>query len=203
MSERSGEQTLLQFSSSAAVSLAKMCPAQARARALLESARACGVSSLVWSQSFNPNGSLSRTSRAVRDGGSMRSCVSWKSSAMRSYLSRLRRVMSELLTSEGGCSLLPTLTVHGNYNRKGASPNSGDGLWTALRTLPARDAKGPAPKHTKGGRDLASDIGGHLNPEWCLYFMGFPAGWLEVDDAHVFARSGTRSSRNAPKSSGG
>lgn len=35
---------------------------------------------------------------------------------------------------DGGC-LLPTLTVCGNFNRKGASPNSGDGLATALRNL--------------------------------------------------------------------
>jgi hypothetical protein len=158
---------------------------------------------------------------------------------MRSYLSRLRRVMSALLTSAGDCSLLLTLTVAGNYNRKGVSANSGDGLRTALlptllavdygsnqggaagrqgeprpslqtmartgtlSTLTARDAKGPAPKHTKGGRDLATDIGGHLNPEWCLWFMGFPAGYLDVDDAHVFARSGTRSSPSAAKSSAG
>src|SRR5256885_16725080 len=31
---------------------------------------------------------------------------------------------------------LPTPTVFGNYNRKGASPTSGDGLSTALRRLP-------------------------------------------------------------------
>ena len=31
---------------------------------------------------------------------------------------------------------LPTLTVHGNHNRKGLSPQSGDGLATALKKLP-------------------------------------------------------------------
>lgn len=35
-----------------------------------------------------------------------------------------------------GCGLLPTLTVHGNNNRKGLTEKSGDGLATALRLLP-------------------------------------------------------------------
>lgn len=52
--------------------------------------------------------------------------------------------------------LLPTLTVCGNYNRKGASETSGDGLATA--------------------------IGGPLNPEWLEWFMGFPRAWTAVKD---------------------
>lgn len=51
--------------------------------------------------------------------------------------------------------LWPTLTVHGNYNRKGASPNSGDGLATV--------------------------IGGPLNPTWCEWFMGWPIGWTALE----------------------
>lgn len=50
--------------------------------------------------------------------------------------------------------LLPTLTVSGNYNRHGASENSGDGLMTAL--------------------------GGPLSPEWLEWYMGFPIGWTEL-----------------------
>jgi hypothetical protein len=130
--------------------------------------------------------------------------------------------------------LLSTLTVFGNYNRKGASSESGDGLRTALLptllssaedkggatygrgnltlrgtlellpTLTTRDEKGPGPanKH-KGGKDLPHTLGGHLNPDWCLWFMGFPAGWLDVDDAPAFARSATQSSPPALKSSAG
>lgn len=266
MFAESEPQISLPLTSSAAASPAKTCPARERALALLESARACGVSSLVWSERFDRDGSLSRTSRAVLDGGSTRSCVSWSSSAMRAYRSRSRRAMSALLTSETACSLLPTLTVcqrdnrggenpsgpvrpsletlaragvlptltvAGNYNRKGASPNSGDGLRTALLptllasaedkggttygrgnltlrgslqllpTLTTRDEKGPGPAHTGGGADLPQALGGHLSPAWCLWFMGFPADWLDVDDAHVFARSGTRSYRSALKSSAG
>lgn len=50
----------------------------------------------------------------------------------------------------------PTPTVHGNYNQAGASPNSGDGLETAVR------------------RDTT---GGNLNPMWVEWLMGFPIGW--------------------------
>lgn len=165
----------------------------------------------------------------------MRSCLSWNGSAMRAYRSRCQRSMLALRTSEIASSLLPTLTVDGNYNRKGASANSGDGLRTALLptlsavsygsnkggaagregkerpsletmakrgtlpTLTVRDEKGPGPTHTKGGSDLAGTMGGHLNPDWCRWYMGFPEGWLDVDDAHAFARSGTASSRSKPK----
>lgn len=51
--------------------------------------------------------------------------------------------------------LLPTPTIKGNYNRKGASPTSGDGLATV--------ADGP------------------LNPLFLEWLMGFPAGWTESE----------------------
>jgi DNA (cytosine-5)-methyltransferase 1 len=53
--------------------------------------------------------------------------------------------------------LWPTPTVHGNHNRKGLSPDSGDGLATAVK---------------------ASVDGGQLNPTWVEWLMGFPSGWL-------------------------
>ena len=50
---------------------------------------------------------------------------------------------------------LATLTLKGNYNRKGSSLTSGDGL--------------------------ATQIGGRLNPRWLEWYMGFPVGWLASD----------------------
>lgn len=50
---------------------------------------------------------------------------------------------------------LPTLTCGGNYNRKGLSPTSGDGLATVL--------------------------GGPLSPSWCEWFMGWPIGWTALE----------------------
>ena len=54
---------------------------------------------------------------------------------------RLPLLLSEQVTEGigGGCSL-PTLTACGNWTRKGASENSGDGLATRLRLLPTLTA---------------------------------------------------------------
>ena len=49
----------------------------------------------------------------------------------------------------------PTPSVCGNYNRKGASKTSGDGLATV--------------------------IGGALNPTWVEWLMGFPCGWTDLE----------------------
>jgi hypothetical protein len=84
--------------------------------------------------------------------------------------------------------MLPTLTVCGNYNRKGASKTSGDGLATALAKMPtlcARDYRSPGRsrmERTGGthGECLPQVIGGPLNPTWCEWFMGFPLGWTEL-----------------------
>lgn len=70
-----------------------------------------------------------------------------------------------------------------------------------MPTLTARDHKGPGPEHTKGGRDLARTLGGHLSPTFCEWFMGFPTAWTALGPASP--RSVMRSSRSARKSSGG
>lgn len=242
MSEALGQLSLPMSTSSAGDSHVRTCPGQVAARALLERARVCGVSTLASSLSFAHNGSSLRTSQVVRRDGSTGSCVSWNSSAMTAYLFLCRRAMSELFTCADDSSLLPTavastgqfnqgggsgrtgprrygltalatrgelptLTVAGNYNRKGMSPNSGDGLVTALRetypTLCRRDEKGPGPAHTRAGADLPQVMGGHLNQTWLLWFMGFPRDWLDVNDGAEFGRSETRLFRNARKSLGG
>lgn len=78
--------------------------------------------------------------------------------------------------------LLPTLLTHSNYNRKGVSKNSGDGLMTVLQKLPTltvQDAKnngGPS-QALRDTPPLNALIGGPLNPEWAEWFMGWPIGW--------------------------
>lgn len=100
-----------------------------------------------------------------------------------------RRPTLALPTSESAYgSLLPTLTVCGNYNRKGASATSGDGLATALKMLPklvARDYRYPGRSRlertgSKSGECLPQVIGGPLNPDWCEWFMGWPIGWTAL-----------------------
>ena len=51
--------------------------------------------------------------------------------------------------------MYPTPTVCGNYNRKGASKTSGNGLATV--------------------------VGGTLNPTWVEWLMGFPLNWTSLE----------------------
>jgi hypothetical protein len=95
----------------------------------------------------------------------------------------------------------PTPTVCGNYNRKGASATSGDGLATAVtqRTYPTATAtatayKGWSPNHNRAGTDDRLDYTVEreafnpgqqtppmrLNPEWVEWLMGWPIGHTEL-----------------------
>ncbi len=82
--------------------------------------------------------------------------------------------------------LWPTPTVCGNYNRKGASATSGDGLATAVMkvaTPTARDWRsGKASEATmkRNSRPLSEQIGGSLNPTWVEWLMGWPIGWTDL-----------------------
>lgn len=91
-----------------------------------------------------------------------------------------------LRTSATDSGLWPTPTVKGNYNRKGASKHSGDGLATKVRnfaTPTARDWKsGKASQATmdRNSRPLSEQIGGSLNPTWVEWLMGWPLGWTDL-----------------------
>lgn len=84
-------------------------------------------------------------------------------------------------------TLWPTPTVCGNYNRKGASKTSGDGLATAVQkcaTPTARDwrsGKASQATHDKNSRPLSEQVGGLLNPAWVEWLMGWPIGWTELE----------------------
>lgn len=103
-----------------------------------------------------------------RESGSSRSmptpnCVGYRSDGELRILARLGLPSEEFnaLThracrSKKRKALMraPTPTVSGNYNRKGASKKSGDGL--------------------------ATFVGGSLNPTWTEWLMGWPLGWTEI-----------------------
>jgi hypothetical protein len=101
--------------------------------------------------------------------------------------------MKELARGHGadlGSSVLifPTPTIRGNYNRKGASGHSGDGLATAARMYPTQtcnDSKNnnPPSQRTENGRhsdQLNVAAGGALNPSWVEWLMGLPLGWTDI-----------------------
>lgn len=94
----------------------------------------------------------------------------------------------------------PTPTVCGNYNRKGASATSGDGLATVVtqRTWPTATAtahKGWSPNHNRAMTDDRLDYSVEresfqpgqqtppmrLNPEWVELLMGWPKGFTSLE----------------------
>ncbi len=94
--------------------------------------------------------------------------------------------------AQGGTSLgwavrnVPTPTVHGNYNRKGASKTSGNGLATWVKQVPTptcHDRKGKSGakrgKGATGGPCLTMVVGGTLSPMWVEWLMGWPIGWTD------------------------
>lgn len=81
-------------------------------------------------------------------------------------------------------TMWPTPTVCGNYNRKGASATSNDGLATAVKKWPtstAQDAKnnGAPSQLERNTKPLNAEVGGPLNPPWVEWLMGWPLGWTD------------------------
>ena len=105
-------------------------------------------------------------------------------------------VRSELFRRE--CALTPaefvkwpTPTVCGNYNRKGASATSGDGLATAVKTWPTPRCQMTRPvkarKEYEAGHNgnleevvALTGVTGVLNPTWVEWLMGWPLGWTDL-----------------------
>ena len=110
----------------------------------------------------------------------------------------------------GALQYVPTPTVSGNYNRKGASPTSGNGMATWAKMYPtpcasAANGSSPASLIRKNGRSRAKDRldhaimasdGGQLNPMWVEWLMGWPLGHTVSD------HWGTARSRSKPQSRG-
>lgn len=107
----------------------------------------------------------------------------------------------------------PTPTINGNYNRKGAGPNSGDGLATAVWGTPrASDAKGtgphgsPSQQYDKDRSNLRGQVStaqreGQLNPDWVETLMGFPPGWTDPTIAYTSRDLGNLSTTGNPPES--
>jgi hypothetical protein len=96
-----------------------------------------------------------------------------------------------------GQLMFPTPTEHGNYNRKGLTKTSGDGLATRVKQLETQDGivqrvmfPTPQSRDWKSGstvsdygnsRPLSEAVSGQLNPTWVEWLMGFPLGWTDLD----------------------
>ena len=84
----------------------------------------------------------------------------------------------------------PTITVCGNYNRKGVSKKSGTGLATYVKMYPTPMAtqRGDCPAERRRHSPCLESVvamqepnGGKLNPTWVEWLMGFPLGWTDLD----------------------
>ena len=74
----------------------------------------------------------------------------------------------------------PTPTVCGNYNRKGVSKKSGDGLATAVWSKDGKSRMDQLPNRVAYGGDQTRQKG-QLNPEWVEWLMGWPIGWTDLN----------------------
>lgn len=180
-------------------SLARILAQQEKARESREREAALSVRFSEQLTLLTPCMSSSKTAQeSEREAGTLSLPNLWRGDTpgVMEYLPRL--MLEHGTTGTAGGCLLPTLTVCGNYNRKGASPTSGDGLITALKKLPtlcARDARtvaGSQPPRrapTSGdpltyhlGKELPPEKrrGLKLNPMWAAWFMGWPMNWFRV-----------------------
>lgn len=98
---------------------------------------ASGESSRAWFARLSPDGSEWRTPQCSLLEDSESFSETWpRSGSMRSGTCYPRPTLAPSICVSGSGSLLPTPTVCGNYNARGASKKAGDGLATALRLLP-------------------------------------------------------------------
>ena len=105
-------------------------------------------------------------------------------------------------TLEKGGFCLPTPTVFGNYNKKGASKNSGNGLATFVKMFPtptARDSRkmcqGDLRRKSPSLGTIAVGTGGTLSPMWVEWLMGFPLMWTELNHSEMLACQSKRKQR--------
>lgn len=85
----------------------------------------------------------------------------------------------------------------GQGGQPDAESGSGHGSPREWCTPTRRDEKGPGPEHTKGGRDLAKDAAGKLNPDWVEALMGAPPGWTDLPAETVSELWATRTRRTS------
>ena len=107
--------------------------------------------------------------------------------------------ISDIAGFSTGCTDMgywPSPTVSGNYNRKGLSKTSGDGLCTTVwaqqwRTPSARDYRtGTVNKKPGKQINLNDQTGGQLNPAWVSQLMGFPYWWTDPNRDIYYAYIG-------------
>jgi len=146
-----------------------------------------------------PDGSWLKTcqgfSQVTLDGSLARFSETWPRAGMTRNGTAYRRPPSAPLTDGTECGLWPTPTEDGNYNRKGASAKSGDGLATAVQNevVHQRESLPTPTANRRNGLQShgVNVVSGSLNPTWVEWLMGFPLGWTALRNSAM---------RSSPKS---
>jgi hypothetical protein len=204
------QQTEFPLMSSAEASPARTSARQALALELKASGAAYGRSTPDLLASFDPDTSSWRTSLRCFLEGWTRFSETWpRSGLMRNGIAYQLPPLVPY-TDETAFGLWATPTICGNYNRKGASKTSGDGLATQVRMWPTPNAgdykagmsnapnrqQSSLPRSVVIAEGVSSGRRGGLNPTWVEWLMGFPMEWTVSKDSE------TPSSPKSPNSSG-
>lgn len=115
---------------------------------LTESDQACGAKWPASSARYDPASSSWKTAHCLWDEDLQWSSVTLPTWGMTRSGAVYRHPTAERPISATGSGLWPTITVCGNYNRKGASATSGDGLATAVKLWRTPNAQVTAAKST-------------------------------------------------------
>lgn len=160
-----------------------------KAQASAENDPGCGPT---WRGSlarFDPTTSSWRTAQPSLLEDSDECSVTWPRSGMTANGRCWELPMLVRRTNAIDSGLWPTPTVCGNYNRKGASATSGDGLATAVKKFPTPTAGADCLGACGGSNARAqmkklvseSELYGPLNPVWVEWLMGWPLGWTDLE----------------------
>jgi hypothetical protein len=170
---------------------ARISPQLEREQESLASDQVCGEK---WQGSFakfDPDTHSLRTHQCSLLEDSMSSCQTLPAWGLMRDGECWEQPTLELRIRGTESGLRPTPTVNGNYNRKGLSPTSGDGLATAVMKWPTPRTKGMCggtgswellKKNTtiKEARAMGAGNGGTLNPTWVEWLMGWPLEWTDL-----------------------
>lgn len=182
LTERRGEAVLMSFLEDFP---ARTYPQREGALGSKESEADYGLNSLASLAKYDPDTSSWKTPQFSLLGGWELFSETWPRWGTMRNGECWEREMWVLRTSETESGLWPTPTVCGNYNRKGSSATSGDGLATAVKIYPtptAHNAKegGYPSEHERNTPTLATHAGGPLNPTWVEWLMGWPTDWTDL-----------------------
>lgn len=155
----------------------------------LESTELEAVSGVRWRASFakyNPDSSSWKTAQCSLLGDSDEFSETWpRWGSMRNGESFLRPIPAlPICASESGLWQTPVADdaierVKGKYNSRGEPKLSAQ---VKLAPTPvASDTGFRKERYAQGGTALSTFVGGHLNPDWEEWLMGWPIGWSALE----------------------